>query len=60
MVKSCLTCDHRKGDVKFGHCSAAGIYCTVERQYNNVCSKDFSTGWVQRRPFLYRLFGINK
>ena len=60
VVKSCMTCDRRFGTTMFGMCNYSGHYCSSERANTSVCGRDYEKGWIKRRPFLYRLFGINK
>ncbi len=53
--KTCATCAHRNGSMKFGICMKSGFFLTSERKYPINCDKDFS-GWVLREGFATRLW----
>lgn len=61
MVKSCKTCDRRDLQLPgITVCNYTGYLCETERRHPNRCGKDYEHGWVQRRSFWKRLFGVNK
>ena len=54
-VKSCATCDYRSGDM----CIRYGDFHNMVRHAPSLCGENYEHGWVQRRPFWNRLFGVN-
>lgn len=52
--RTCATCAHRAGSVRWGTCALSGYYVTTERQIPTKCGRDFA-GWVQREPLVRRL-----
>jgi len=58
--KTCKTCDRREFSLFGTRCNYSGVLCTIERLYPTACGRDYMNGWIQRRPFWKRLFGINK
>ncbi len=60
MIRSCKTCDHRDGNFEFDYCLYSGEFCLVERKYPTVCGQNYENGWVQRRSWWKRLFGVNR
>lgn len=60
MIKSCKTCDRRTLSALGGYCNYSGYLCSTERKYPTKCGQNYEHGWVQRRSWWKRLFGVNK
>ena len=53
--KTCRTCAHRVGAIyAMPVCSRAGWSCSLEREYQRQCGKNFE-GWAQRPGLLARI-----
>lgn len=50
IVKSCSTCEHRKGS----DCMLSGYHIKDERRYPTVCGTKFE-GWVKRLSLIERI-----
>lgn len=53
-IKSCSTCEHRKGFSEFALCLLSGHFCSVERRHPTRCGEDFN-GWQKRLSIFERL-----
>lgn len=53
-VKSCSTCEHRKGGGEYSWCMLSGYFTKIERKTPTVCGVEFS-GWVARRGIFLRI-----
>lgn len=52
--RTCATCAHRNGPMKFGTCMLSGFFIETERRYPSVCGAGFEN-WTKREPLLRRL-----
>ncbi len=52
--KTCRTCAHRNGGMRWGKCMLSGSFISTERAYPSVCGRDFA-GWVSREPLAQRV-----
>lgn len=61
IVKSCKTCDRRNVTLSGDEYDYTGYLCETARSSTaKKCGKDYEHGWVQRRSWWKRLFGVNK